>query len=263
MKYLGLFTLFIVYFILDCFIVNKRIYWLVSLIWTIPIFGLVFNFENVSEINGLIILICFFMIFISSKSIWGILIWNTKDRKLNYYVFIFIYFIVFVLTYYTFNESMNIGYIPNIPYISSISSKSLKNIINILIWGNISIFFTFPFYNFIDKTIGKSEDLIIICCRSYGINLFYGTIFSRYYIEGINNGRQYRFELTKRQYIIIRNERILELKLKKGILGGVYIFTNPCPNFENRAYRRDRKIARCSLLFFLLTIFIGIYIFII
>ena len=259
MNYLGLLTLLTVYFIIDCFIVNKRSLWIVPILWTIPVFGMVFNYEEGMEINGLLVLICYFMIFISIKSLWGIKMWNTKNRKFHYITFIFLYMIVFALTYYVFYEASSSKFIPSFSFIKS---ASLKHFADTSLWALVSIIFTFPVYNFIDKTFGKKSDLIIICCKSYSSNIFYGTLFSRYYIEGIHNGRQHPFEISKRMFFILRKERTLELKIKKGILGGIYVFENPCPNLERKARRRDRKIARFSLLFFIMTVVAGIYFFI-
>ena len=63
-------------------------------------------------------------------------------------------------------------------------------------------------------------------------------------------------------YTILKQEKILELKIKNGILGGKYVFENPCTELEKNALRRDKKIARLSFIFFILVIALGIYLFI-
>lgn len=259
MGYLGLFTLLTLYFIIDCFIVNKRVQWLIPTLWTVPPFFMAINYKEGMEINGLMVLICYFMIFLSIKSLWGIKMWNTRNRKFHYITFIILYIFVYTIVYYVFNEAINIGYIPSFSFIESIS---LKRLAYTTLWVVLSFIFTFSIYNLIDKSLGKKSNIIIIQCKVYSINIFFGTIFSRYYIEGVNNGKYYPFEISKRMYTILKQEKILELKIKNGILGGKYVFENPCPELEKNALRRDKKIARLSFIFFILVIALGVYLFI-
>ncbi len=259
MNYLGLVTFLVAYFVLNFFIVDKRGIWLIPLLFTLPIFDIVFNYKNVNDINGLIVLICYFMILVSICSMKGIKIWNTKERTIYILPFLIIYMFVCALSYYiVINSSLN-DFISSLKYINSIYTKNVLILSVLLV---TSLVFALPIYNFIDKSIGKKSPLVIIQCRYFSTNLFFGTIFSRYYLEGIHNGVYHRFEITKRMYLILNKERSLELSVKSGILGGKYVFKNPCPELEHKALKRDRKVKICSTIFFILALCGGIYIFI-
>ena len=125
MNYLGLVTFLVAYFVLNFFIVDKRGIWLIPLLFTLPIFDIVFNYKNVNDINGLIILVCYFMILVSICSMKGIKIWNTKERTIYILPFLIIYMFVCALSYYiVINSSLN-DFISSLKYINSIYTKNV------------------------------------------------------------------------------------------------------------------------------------------
>ena len=91
---------------------------------------------------------------------------------------------------------------------------------------------------------GKKSELVLLECQ-YFISSEQGAEISfdkGYFVDGINNGENYHFRMTKRMYTMLCMEKVLHLQVKKGVLGGLYVEENPCLQNQKKTRRRDRKI---------------------
>ncbi|WP_405726277.1 hypothetical protein, partial [Anaerotignum sp.] len=82
-----------------------------------------------------------------------------------------------------------------------------------------------------------------------------------HYLEGINNGITYHFQLTKRTYHMLKKEKTLKLQIHTGLFGGIYITELDNPDFFKRVRRMDRKAAKVGTVLGLLAAAGGVAVF--
>ena len=106
-------------------------------------------------------------------------------------------------------------------------------------------------FNSVDRLWRRKSELILIACNFFVANSRGGDtgIDKGYFLDGVNNGINYHFRMTKGTYYMLQKEKSLRLQVQKGLLGGLYVSENPCPNNMKRTLKRDRKNWYCTIFF--------------
>ena len=81
MAFIGIISVIQFFFALIAATVTGRREWLITLFWCIPTFMIAYTVTDGMVINGLVIVISFYMFFITAYSLWGIKLWHTGERK--------------------------------------------------------------------------------------------------------------------------------------------------------------------------------------
>lgn len=185
-------------------------------------------------------------------SLWGTKMWNIHRPKKHSIIFLFLYSIVFltICYYYIYPQ---IDSIYNFQKISN-DMSSLDKFLVLLPYIVISIFATEQFYYFLDRFFSLKEILVLINCLALDVGfLGYDNLFIKsYYFRGINNGQIHEFKTTKRTYIMLKREKSLEIEVRNGYFGGVFVVKNPTPQNERKVLRMDRRIILRGFLFTIL-----------
>ena len=127
----------------------------------------------------------------------------------------------------------------------------------------LSYYYAEMFYNSIDRLWRKKNELILIACNFF-ISNARGTdkgIDTGYFLDGVNNGVNYHFRMTKGTYLMLQKEKALRLQVQKGLLGGLYVLENPCPENMKKTLKRDRRVAKIGIVLFFVLFIIGVLFF--
>ena len=225
MEWLGFITLIMVYgcFFVAC--VSSIWSWVGICFWMIPVFAMSIQYKTGMEINGLMVLISLCMFAICRKTLVGVSLWNTKQRKIKHLVFGTLYCIVFLSMFYSFSQAQLQGYMLNI---QGWGQKDIR-VVPMLIITLVMIALTWPFttivYTAIDGIYTKKENVVLLSCQFYIANEkgAENSLLKGYFVEGVQNGITYYFRMTKRTYYMLQKQTHLKIVLKKGILGGHYV----------------------------------------
>ena len=230
MAWLGLFTLIIFYWCFFTAAVTGRRSWIWLSILCLPVLIMVIGYKQGMQINGLIITLCAFMFIVCRNSLKDILLWNQKRRRYHWILLVFLWLICFLFL---------------LP----------------IVW--ISYYYGEMFYNSVDRLWRRKSELILIACNFFIANNRGGDtgIDKGYFLDGVNNGINYHFRMTKGTYIMLQKERALRLKVQRGLLGGYYVLENPCPDNMKKTLKRDRKNAKIGIVLFLFILIFGIILF--
>ncbi len=241
---------FSIYFFIACMMNDGRLRWLWGVFWSAPPAFVVFFGKNINSVNNLYKLIWISMPLIILYNLWGTKMWNIHRTQKHSIIYLLCYVISFgAISYYFIYPQMN-GYIYNFQNISD-SMSSLDRFLVLLPYLIISIFAAKQLYYFLDRFFSLETTLIVINCLALNIGLFgYDNFFIKtYYFRGINNGQTYEFKTTKRTYIMLKREKSLEMKIREGCLGGMFVVKNPTPQNERKVLRMDRRIILRGFLF--------------
>ena len=123
--------------------------------------------------------------------------------------------------------------------------------------------YTSQIYTGIDRMRLKQRELILLESRCFVSHETGAEKIARqgYYLEGINNGVTYHFQLTKRTFHMLKKEKTLKLQIHTGLFGGIYITELENPEFFKRVRRMDRKAAKIGAGLFLLAAAFGVWLF--
>lgn len=254
MEVLGILSYSILFLCTVLGIVTHRIRWFLCLIWGIPLFEIGRNYTEGMEVNGLVILICCYMIIVCIGSVYGIRLWNIKDWKKSKIIYPIMFIITLILLFYTYYESLKLGYIHSIFSLNN-KYRFLKIICYFIILIIFSKLSADSLYILTERFFSKKEVLKLIQCRfmigksSNSINMFEG-----YYLSGVNNGKMYHFKMTKRTFFMLRRQDKFILNTKKGCFGGIYITENPCPVNIKYVRYKDRKAFVLGILLYILSV---------
>lgn len=241
MAVIGILSILILFLCLSAVSITGRSRWLLVGIWCIPLIGMVcFSQEN-TEINGLVVLIAFIMMFITSSSMMGVKMWNIRRRNSVIVFHIFLFVLTCILAFYVIIQLW--GYICNLE-MTAVDLMDYYVIYPISIPVIlISIPISTMMLTHIDRLFCKKDKLILIHCKTFIGNEIGGNwiFWKGYFVYGINNGVKYEFKVTTRTYLMIKNEKSLILNIKKGWLGGLYVTENPCPQNIEKVKRRDQR----------------------
>ena len=165
--------------------------------------------------------------------------------------------------FYSFAQAQIQGYILNIQGWGSENMPLLRQFLTIGPLLALNYFYTGMIYTGIDRSKLKERELILLETRCFIAHETGAERIARqgHYLEGINNGVTYHFQLTKRTFRMLKKEKNLRLQIRTGIFGGLYITELGNPDFFKRVRRSDRKNAKIGAGLCLLVMIFGIWLF--
>ena len=263
MAWLGFVTLITIYWCIFLAVTAGRFGWALITGWLFPILAMAISFEEGMMVNGLMFLICLLMFLACRKSMTEIRGWNIKQRKKRPFLFWFVYIISFLLMFYSVAQAQIQGYILNIQGWGSENMPALRLAVTIVPLLILNYVYTGMVYTGIDRSKLKQRELILLECRCFIAHETGAEKIARqaHYLEGINNGITYHFQLTKRTFQMLKKEKTLKLQIHTGLFGGMYIIDLENPDFFKRVRRLDRKYAKIGAGFCLLVAALGVYLF--
>ena len=263
MAWLGFVTLITIYWCIFLAVTTGRFGWALITGWLIPILAMAISFEEGMMVNGLMFLICLLMFLACRKSMTEIRGWNIKQRKKRPFLFWFLYIISFLLMFYSVAQAQIQGYILNIQGWGSETMPMLRLHLTLLPLLALNYAYTGMIYTAIDRMQLKQRELILLECRCFIAHETGAEKIARqaHYLEGINNGITYHFQLTKRTYHMLKKEKKLKLQIHTGLFGGIYITELDNPDFFKRVRRMDRKAAKAGMALGLLAAVGGVAVF--
>lgn len=206
--------------------------------------------------NGLVILIAISMILVSILPLIRIKIWNISKRSSPIWLEC-VFFMIFALEigYCAFQlpqlhflyEVMQV-YEPGAGVLSLISvvARALSLLVGVSI---MALLMTRALLGAIDRIFSKRGKLILIRCRVFSMKIFQKC----YFLEGINNGITYHFQITFSMYLILKGQKSMKLDVLSGCLGGLYVSKNPLPELTHKAKKRNIRVFVWSIILALLT----------
>ena len=155
------------------------------------------------------------------------------------------------------------GYILNIQGWGSETLPMLRLHLTLLPMLLLNYAYTGMIYTAIERTKLKQRELVLLECRCFIAHETGAEKIARqaHYLEGINNGITYHFQLTKRTYHMLKKEKTLKLQIHTGLFGGIYIIELDNPDFFKRVRRMDRKAAKIGMVLGLLAAIGGVAVF--
>lgn len=240
MEYLILFGLIVSVNSVISFFKSKRFSELINVLVCIPLICQGFM-RDTTVMNGLITIVHLIIILISIIGNYGLIMWNEKVRKKNLpLILIFLVINTFIIIY-TQKEIPILSISRHIPsyqvgqgafVIFTILCRWLLATLIILFFAYI---LTTVNIRFVDRFFTKSNRLVLLNCEK-----IIASKINSYHIKGINNGREYYFNVRKDAFFYnFRNGCNAVLKAKYGVLGGVYITEMPeCGNNKRTKYLR-------------------------
>ena len=169
----------------------------------------------------------------------------------------------FLLMFYSVAQAQIQGYILNIQGWGSENLPALRLAVTIVPLLILNYVYTGMVYTGIERSKLKQRELILLECRCFIAHETGAEKIARqaHYLEGINNGITYHFQLTKRTFQMLKKEKTLKLQIHTGLFGGMYIIDLENPDFFKRVRRLDRKYAKIGAGFCLLVAALGVYLF--
>ncbi len=263
MAWVGLFALIVFYWCFFTAAVTGRRSWAWLSLLCMPVLIMAISYQPDMQINGLIITLCIFMFVICRNSLKDILLWNQKRRKYHWIFFGFLWLLCFLFLFYCMVELQTARYLWDFQGWNLEKRNSFRITITTLpiVW--ISYYYGEMFYNSVDRLWKRKSELILISCNFFVANNRGGDtgIDKGYFLDGVNNGINYHFRMTRGTYYMLQKEKALRLQVQKGLLGGFYVLKNPCPNNAKKTLRRDRRNAKIGVLLFILVLLFGILLF--
>ena len=263
MAWLGFVTLITIYWCIFLAFSTGRAGWALITGWLIPILAMAVSFREGMMVNGLMFLICLLMFFACRKSLSEIRGWNIKQRKRHPFLFWFLYIISFLLMLYSVSQAQIQGYILNIQGWGSENMPAVRLALTIVPLLVLNYVYTGMMYTAIDRMKLKKRELILLECRCFIAHETGAEKIARqaHFLEGINNGITYHFQLTKRTFQMLKKEKTLKLQIYTGLFGGMYIIGMENPDFFKRVRRSDRKYAKIGAGLLLLVAAVGVAVF--
>ncbi|MDO4531610.1 MAG: hypothetical protein Q4C06_06475 [Bacillota bacterium] len=263
MAWLGFVTWITIYWCVFLAVTTGRIGWGLLCGWLIPIFAMAVSFEAGMQVNGLMFLICLLMFFACRKGLSEIRGWNIKQRKRHPVLFWSLFFFGFLMMFYSVAQAQIQGYFLNIQGWGSENMPMLRLAVTLVPLLFLNHAYTSQIYTGIDRLRLKQRELILLESRCFIAHETGAEKIARqgYYLEGINNGITYHFQLTKRTFHMLKKEKTLKLQIQTGLFGGIYITELDNPEFFKRVRRMDRKAAKRGMALFLLAAAFGIWLF--
>lgn len=263
MAWLGFVTLITIYWCIFLAVTTGRWAWGLLSGWLLPILAMAISFQEGMMVNGLMVLICLFLFWACRKGLVEIRGWNVKQRKRHPFFFWALYAVVFLLMFYSVAQAQIQGYVLNIQGWGSETMPLLRQFLSVLPLLFLNYFYTKMIYTGIDRSRLRERELVLLSTRCFVSHETGAERIARqgYYLEGINNGVTYHFQLTKRTFRMLKKEKNLRLQIRTGILGGLYITELGNPDFFKRVRRSDRKTAKIGIVFCILVMIFGVWLF--
>lgn len=263
MAWLGFVTLIIIYWCFFLAVTTGRWGWGLLSGWLVPILAMAISFEEGMRVNGLMFLICLLMFFACRKGLTEVRGWNIKQRKKHPFLFWSLYIVCFLFMFYSVAQAQMQGYILNIQGWGSETMPLLRLFLTLLPLLLLNYVYTGQIYTAIDRMKLKERELVLLSCRCFVAHETGAEKIAHqaHYLEGINNGITYHFQLTKRTFQMLKKEKKLKLQLHTGLFGGIYILELENPDFLKRVRRMDRKYAKGGMILCFLAAAFGVWLF--
>ena len=263
MAWLGFVTLITRYWCIFLAVTTGRLGWGILTGWLLPILAMAISFEEGMQVNGLMVLICFILFMLCRRGLTEIRGWNIKQRKKHPALFWFLYFVIFLMMFYSVAQAQIQGYVLNIQGWGSENMPVVRLLLTIVPMLVLNYFYTGMVYTGIDRSKLKEWELILLSTRCFIAHESGAEKIAKqgHYLEGINNGITYHFQLTKRTFQMLKKEKNLRLQVRTGLFGGLYITELENPDFFKRVRRLDRKYAKLGSVLFLLVMAFGVWLF--
>lgn len=252
MNVIGIATVFCFLFCLWSLLQTGRTEWIGGLIWCVPLLLIVEGRPTGENLNGLVIVICFFMILFCVFPIFKVKLWNVSKRKT---ISLPLFFFMMLQTGYCIFQTPQLAFLYGFlsEYQPGSGAKVLFFVV-IKVWillaviAGIALASTKIMIGAADRFFSKRESLTLLRCR-----VFYLGVFRRFYfLEGIRNGITYHFQITPLTYFALRRKKIMTLELNMGCLGGMYGVKVPPLEQEERGLKRKRKRLWTEAIFFMI-----------
>ncbi|MBQ7758619.1 hypothetical protein, partial [Anaerotignum sp.] len=111
MAWLGFVTLITIYWCIFLAVTTGRLGWGILTGWLLPILAMAISFEEGMQVNGLMVLICFILFMLCRRGLTEIRGWNIKQRKKHPALFWFLYFVIFLMMFYSVAQAQIQGYV--------------------------------------------------------------------------------------------------------------------------------------------------------
>ncbi len=260
MEWLGIGLWLIAYLCVFTTVVTRRKGWMLLVGWLIPLIVITIGHDAGTQINGLVILICVVMFLICRCGMADVKLWDIHKRKQHPILFWTIYMILLILLCYVC-MGMTV-YVPtDIMQNKDIQIPVCMGGVVVLCWLNY--IYTRMVYTACDRIYCKKQELRLIHCNCFRTNAIgmEHSLRKNYYLEGIQNGVTYCFQLTRRSYEILKREERLCLQVQTGIFGGLYVEDLGKPEWLERAKAVERRDAKIGTVFFCLVMAVGIWVY--
>lgn len=255
MAVMGSISMVIIFLCLLTMIITGRKQWLIIWLWCIPIVGMTYFSPDNMQINGLIVLLSTVMAIITAYSLWGVKAWYVQTRKKKYVLCAVLFAINYTVIEYYFYQCIGLGYIDFLNINTEIPFMAIATVV-------ISIYVALIMYRVtitaIDKYFSKKETFALIQCHPVARDRNRGTGFNRKYsIKGVQNGKEYIFNMTRKTYFMLKCEKSLVMEVRHGVLGGIYVTRDLYRADDRRKKRINRLLAKeCAFAVLTVAIFI-------
>ena len=241
MELIGIvFVLILVWCIAEA-LVGGRFSWIAIGIWCLPTIGLAFFAPPGVEVNGLMILLCFFMIIICSCSKTFAKMWSPiKKKVLPLKIGVYIFDLIILL--YCFGQAQRLGYLIDLQGLQD-GFHFWRYCLVCIPFLLLNRFYTGMVLDFIDRMFTRKSNVGLIQCDTFSTR----SPNRRYYFSGIHNGEVYHFRVTVRSYRVLRSMTKGVFEIKKGILGGMYVTKLPVPERKNTEKTKASKVMAAVL----------------
>ena len=251
MGIVGIVAIFAIFIGFLAVTVTGRRQWFVICIWCMPVVGMAYIAPPDSTINGLIVLICMLMSLEVGYSVWGVKLWCVQTRKKNKPLFAIVGIVNFLLTFYCFQQSLQLGYFGEITVDDKLSVVAIGIVCGIImacIMQDITI-------SALEKYFSKKEEFPLIHCKPIKkAKKKKFEMYRRYAIKGTQNGQTYIFNMTRKAYLVLKAQKSFVFNARRGVLGGVYVKDRVYDKDSQRRVKRVNRILLNRALFVLLAI---------
>ena len=263
MEWIGLITLLIIYWCLFTAFVTGVFSWAILTVWCIPVLSMAVSYQEDMEINGLMVVLCFLMFMGCRRGLLEARMWNVKMRKAYGIIFYVLYTICLLFLYYCFWQAQSLGYLWDFQGIRQENINYFRLIGTSVLFFYVAYPLTELFYNGLERIIKKDRELVLLNCKFFLADPKGNDkgLWKGHYLDGINNGVNYHFRLTRRTYEMLKKEKKLRLKVRVGLMNGLYVEENPCPDNVKKTRRRDRRHLKMGFAGFLVLVAGGVWFF--
>lgn len=253
MAWLGVVTISILYWCFFTTIVTGRKEWIILCIWWVPVLSMTVSYREGMEINGLMVLICIFMFLLCRRSLLDVRMWNLKMRKKHSIIVTMLYLFCFMFWYYCVWQMQELGYFWDFQGLREERIDAVRLIVTSIPICLLAIPFTGMLYNSLDRIYCKKQELILLSCKFFTAdeNGMDRGLWKGYYLDGVHNGVNYHFRMTHNTFEMVKKEKNIKLQVHYGILGGLYVRDNPCPENAKKILKRERKSMKIGIALFL------------